>query len=103
MHRSSETIGAIAIALAKAGCRLQAPENADRDHSRPERRTDISVRLTRLRLDLGPRMSGQDEIAVMQTTAIDQGQIMLTTLVVYTSGEWVSSLWPVGSIAETSG
>jgi hypothetical protein len=45
---------------------------------------------------------GQHEIAIMQTTAVDQGQIMLTTLLVHASGEWISSLWPVCSTAQVS-
>ena len=38
----------------------------------------------------------------MQSTALDHGQIMLTTLLVHASGEWVSSLWPVCPASETS-
>ena len=37
-----------------------------------------------------------------ETTAIDQAQIILTTLLVHTSGEWVSSAWPVCQAAEPS-
>jgi hypothetical protein len=43
---------------------------------------------------------GQHEIA--QTTAVDQGQITLSTLLVHASGEWVSSLWPVCPAGEPS-
>jgi hypothetical protein len=42
------------------------------------------------------------EIAVMQTTAVEQRQIILTTLLVHASGEWVSSLWPVCPATEPS-
>jgi len=38
----------------------------------------------------------------MQSTALDHGHIMLTTLLVHASGEWVSSLWPVCPASETS-
>jgi hypothetical protein len=38
----------------------------------------------------------------MQTTAVEQGQITLTTLLVHASGEWVSSLWPVCPAGEPS-
>ena len=39
---------------------------------------------------------------MVQSTAVDQGQIMLTTLLVHASGEWVSSLWPVCPASESS-
>ena len=39
---------------------------------------------------------------MVQSTAVDQGQIMLTTLLVHASGEWVSSLWPVCPASEPS-
>jgi hypothetical protein len=47
---------------------------------------------------------GQHEIATVQTTAIDQttGQIQLTTLLAHSSGEWISSDWPVCAISETA-
>lgn len=38
----------------------------------------------------------------MQTTAVEQGQITLTTLLVHASGERVSSLWPVCPAGEPS-
>jgi hypothetical protein len=53
-------------------------------------------------LDLVRKCLGHREIAVMQTTAVDQGQIVLTTLLVHASGEWVSSIWPVCLATEPS-
>jgi hypothetical protein len=46
---------------------------------------------------------GKHEIATVQTTAIDKdaGLIRLTTLLAHSSGEWVSSEWPVCPVAET--
>jgi len=45
----------------------------------------------------------ENEIATIQTTAIDQppGQIQLTTLLAHASGEWISSDWPVCASSET--
>jgi hypothetical protein len=45
-----------------------------------------------------------DEIATVQTTAIDQtaGMINLTTTLAHASGEWIASDWPVCPIAETA-
>jgi ERF superfamily len=53
-------------------------------------------------LDLIRKCLGQHEIAIVQSTAVDQGRIMLTTRLVHASGEWVSSLWPVCLGAEAS-
>jgi hypothetical protein len=46
---------------------------------------------------------GGHEIATVQTTAIDKeaGLIRLTTTLAHSSGEWLSSEWPVCAISET--
>ena len=103
MQRSSETIGAIAASLAKAQCELDNPERTltatitDRGGERSFRYASLASGL-----DLVRKALGQQDIAVVQSTALDQGQIMLTTLLVHASGEWVSSLWPVCPASETS-
>jgi hypothetical protein len=47
---------------------------------------------------------GKHEIATVQTTSIDPeaGLIRLTTVLAHSSGEWVSSDWPVCPISETA-
>jgi hypothetical protein len=47
---------------------------------------------------------GGHEIATVQTTAIDNeaGLIRLTTTLAHSSGEWLSSEWPVCPISETA-
>jgi hypothetical protein len=47
---------------------------------------------------------GGHEIATVQTTAIDgeAGLIRLTTTLAHSSGEWLSSEWPVCAISETA-
>ena len=47
---------------------------------------------------------GGHEIATVQTTAIDQeaGLIRLTTTLAHSSGEWLSSEWPVCATTETA-
>jgi hypothetical protein len=47
---------------------------------------------------------GRHEIATVQTTSIDEGAglIRLTTTLAHSSGEWVSSDWPVCPVSETS-
>src|ERR1700740_2425948 len=103
MHRSSETIGAIATALAKAQAELSNPEKS-LTATIPARNGQPTFRYASLAsgLDIVRKCLGQHEIAVMQTTAVDQGQITLTTLLVHASGEWVSSLWPVCPAGESA-
>jgi hypothetical protein len=47
---------------------------------------------------------GRHEIAAVQSTEIDKeaGLIRLTTILAHSSGEWVSSDWPVCAIADTA-
>src|SRR5246127_185068 len=103
MHQSSETIGAIATALAKAQAELVNPEKTltativARNGKRTFRYASLATGL-----DLIRKCLGQHEIAIVQSTAVDQGRIMLTTRLVHASGEWVSSLWPVCLAAEAS-
>jgi hypothetical protein len=103
MHRSSETIGAIATALAKAQGELSNPEKM-LTATLPLRNGERTFRYASLAsgLDLIRKCLGQHEIAFMQTTAVDQDQIILTTLLVHASGEWISSLWPVCPASEPS-
>ncbi len=103
MHRSSDSIGAIAAALAKAQGELSNPEKSliatirSRDGDRTFRDASLASGLDIVRKSLG-----QHEIATVQTTAIDQasGQIQLTTLLAHSSGEWISSDWPVCAVSE---
>lgn len=108
MHRSSPSIGAIAAALAKAQGELSNPEKSliATIHSPFPRESDQTFRYASLAsgLDIVRKCLGQHEIAIVQTTAIDQasGQIRLTTLLAHASGEWISSDWPVCRISETA-
>src|SRR5665213_3118996 len=101
MHRYSDTIGAIASALAKAQSELTNPEKSLTATIRSPfpREADRTFRYASLAsgLDIVRKALGQQEIATVQTTAIDQGagQIQLTTLLAHASGEWISSDWPV--------
>ena len=108
MQRSSETIGAIAAALAKAQAELTNPEKsltATIRASNP-RDQDQTFRYAALSsgLDIVRKALGGHEIATVQTTAIDKeaGLIRLTTTLAHSSGEWLSSEWPVCPIAETA-
>src|SRR6202163_3660368 len=108
MHRSSETIVAIAAALAKAQGELTNPEKSLTATIRSPfpREADLTFRYASLAsgLDIVRKSLGQHEIATVQTTAIDHstGQIQLTTLLAHASGEWIASDWPVCAISETA-
>ena len=108
MQRSSGTIGAIAGALAKAQIELANPEKSltATIHSPFPREGDLSFRYASLSsgLDLVRKSLGRHEIATVQTTSIDEGAglIRLTTTLAHSSGEWVSSDWPVCPVSETA-
>ncbi len=107
MHRCSESVAAIATALAKAQTELTNPEkamvgtvhNVGSDSSQSFRHASLSSGLDIIRKTLGSQ-----QIAVAQTTDIDRanGTVNLTTILLHTSGEWISSDWPVCQLSETS-
>src|SRR3954468_17237215 len=108
MPRTSETIGAIAGALAKAQIELANPEKSLTAiiHSPFPREADRSFRYASLSsgLDLVRKSLGRQEIATVQTTSIDEGAglIRLTTTLAHSSGEWLASDWPVCAVSETA-
>ena len=108
MQRSSESIGAIAAALAKAQAEITNPEKSLTATIRSPilRESDRTFRYAPLSsgLDIVRKTLGQHEIATVQTTAIDSeaGLIRLTTILAHSSGEWMSSDWPVCPISETA-
>jgi hypothetical protein len=108
MQRSSESIGAIAAALAKAQAELTNPEKSLSATIRSPfpREGDQTFRYAPLSsgLDIVRKTLGRHEIAAVQSTEIDKeaGLIRLTTTLAHSSGEWVSSDWPVCPIADTA-
>src|SRR5229473_2333505 len=106
MHRSSESIGTIAAALAKAQAELTNPEKSlvATIRSPFPREGDRTFRYAPLSsgLDIVRKSLGRHEIATIQTTAIDQeaGLLRLTTVLAHSSGEWISSEWPVCQITD---
>jgi hypothetical protein len=108
MQRSSESIGAIAAALAKAQAEITNPEKSLTATIRSpfSRQGDQTFRYAPLStgLDIVRKALGRHEIATVQTTAIDNevGLIRLTTILAHASGEWMSSDWPVCPISETA-
>jgi ERF superfamily len=107
MHRSSECVAAIATALAKAQTELSNPEKAMIGTIYNNRSDTLqSFRYASLSsgLDIIRKTLGGQQIAVAQTTNIDRagGIVNLTTVLLHTSGEWISSDWPVCQLSETS-
>src|SRR5215470_2981364 len=101
MHRCSESIGTIAAALAKAQAELTNPEKSlvatirssfPRERDRSFRYAPLSSGLDIVRKGLGR----------YETTTIhkDAGLLRLTTVLAHSSGEWISSEWPVCAIAD---
>ena len=109
MQRSSETIGTIAGALAKAQAELTNPEKslvATIRTDGPGGGVERSFRYAPLSsgLEIVRKTLSQHEIATVQTTAIDPaaGIISLTTVLAHSSGEWIASDWPVCGVEETA-
>ena len=106
MHRSSDPIGNISAALAKAQAELTNPEKSlvatirspfPRERDRAFRYAPLSSGLDIIRKSLG-----RHEIATIQSTEIDKeaGLLRLTTILAHSSGEWISSEWPVCPITD---
>src|ERR1700738_5176957 len=107
MHRSSETVAAIATALAKAQTELTNPEKAMVGtvyNNRSDSPQSFRYASLSSGLDIIRKTLGSQQIAVAQTTNIDRagGTVNLTTVLLHTSGEWISSDWPGCHLSETS-
>jgi ERF superfamily len=107
MHRSSENVAAIATALAKAQTELSNPEKAMIGtiyNSRSDAPQSFRYASLSSGLDIIRKALGSHQIAIAQTTDIDRanGTVNLTTVLLHTSGEWISSDWPVCQLSETS-
>jgi hypothetical protein len=106
MHRSSDTIATIAAALAKAQIELINPEKSlvATIRSPFPREADRTFRYAPLSsgLDIIRKSLGLHEIATIQATGLDKeaGLLRLTTILAHSSGEWISSEWPVCQIAD---
>src|SRR3954447_4481592 len=106
MHASSGSLSKIAGALAKAQAELKNPEKSltatipspfPREQSRTFQYASLASGLEIVRKCLS-----RQEIATVQTTAIEPetSLIKLTTTLLHTSGEWISSDWPVCPTSE---
>jgi hypothetical protein len=107
MQRSSESIGSIAAALAKAQAQLVNPEKSLVGTIRSDQAgAERSFRYAPLSsgLDIVRKTLSQHEIATVQTTSIDEtaGIVRLSTVLAHASGEWIASDWPVCVISDTA-
>jgi hypothetical protein len=107
MHRSSESVAAIATALAKAQTELSNPEKAMVGtvyNNRSDSPQSFRYASLSSGLDIVRKTLGGQQIAVAQTTNIDRpsGAVNLTTVLMHTSGEWIASDWPVCALSEIS-
>jgi ERF superfamily len=108
VQHSSETIGTIAAALAKAQAELVNPEKSLIGTIRADgpSTAERSFRYASLSsgLDIVRKTLSRHEIATVQTTSIDEtaGLLRLSTVLAHASGEWIASDWPVCAISETA-
>src|ERR1019366_8038022 len=106
MPRSSESVAALAGALAKAQAKLVNPEKSLTATIRLDRRgeTEQSFRYAPLSsgLEIIRKTLSEFEIATIQTTGIEPGTgiVNLTTMLAHASGEWIASDWPVCQLAD---
>jgi hypothetical protein len=106
VQQSSESVAALAAALAKAQAQLVNPEKSLTATIRTGRQgeTERTFRYAPLSsgLEVIRKTLCEHEIAVMQTTAIDLASriLNLTTTLAHSSGQWVASQWPVCPLAD---
>jgi len=92
MQRASESIGALAAALAKAQIQLVNPEKSlvatIREEGRHGREQTFRYAPLSSGLEIVRKVLGQHEIATVQSTCIDQaaGFVNLTTVLAHASG-----------------
>jgi hypothetical protein len=88
--QTSETIGAIAAALAKAQSEMKnAPLNKVNPHFK-SRYADLAA----IRDAIIPALA-KNGIAIIQATASDNGRIIVETRLIHSSGEWIGGSIPV--------
>jgi hypothetical protein len=106
MQQSSSSIGNLAAALAKAQIELVNPEKSmiATMPADGKRAAEQIFRYAPLcsGLDIVRKTLGRHEIATVQATAIDHAVriVNVKTTLAHSSGEWISSDWPVCSLDE---
>ena len=106
MQQSSNSLGNLAAALANAQVELVNPEKS-MVATMPAAGKGAAGQMFRYAplssgLDIVRKTLGRHEIATVQATAIDHavGIVNVTTTLAHSSGEWISSDWPVCSLED---
>jgi hypothetical protein len=106
VQQSSESVAALAAALAKAQAQLINPEKS-LTATIPTGRAGETQRTFRYAplssgLEIVRKSLSEQEIAVIQTTAVDPASrvLTLTTMLAHASGQWIASQWPVCPLAD---
>ena len=90
---TSDTIGAISAALAKAQAELKnPPKNKTNPHFK-SKYVDLSDGLDEIRKTLG-----KHQVAFIQGPMVVDGMVLLHTRLVHSSGEWIESIYPVSGL-----
>jgi hypothetical protein len=90
---TSESIGAISAALAKAQAELKnPPKNKENPHFK-SKYVDLSDGLDEVRKTLG-----KHQIAFIQAPMINDNMVVLHTRLAHSSGEWIESIYPVSGL-----
>jgi hypothetical protein len=106
VQQSSESVAALAAALAKAQAQLVNPEKS-LTATIPTGRAGETQRTFRYAplssgLEIVRKTLSEQEIAIIQTTAVDAPSryLNLTTMLAHASGQWIASYWPVCPLAD---
>lgn len=105
MRRSSDSVAAIAGALAKAQGELVNPEKTLTASVRaPNGERTFRYAPLSSGLDIIRKCLGKYEIAIVQSTSVDHNTrvVKLATILAHSSGEWLASEWPVCNLNEIS-
>lgn len=108
VHRSSETVSKLATALSKAQMEISNPQKSmigiAQSNGREAGPQTFRYASLASGLEIVRQTLGSHEIAIIQTTDIDRtgGAVNLTTILMHTSGEWISSDWPVCQLNDVS-
>src|SRR5215208_8543559 len=106
MPSSSDSIGQLASALAKAQIELVNPaktltaviyDRGSEQDGRTYRYAPLSAGLEIVR-----KTMGRHELALIQTTHVhrESALVLLTTTLAHGSGEWIAASWPVCRVAD---
>ena len=89
----SETVGEIAVALAAAQSLLKNPPRNKVNNHFGNKYVDLVDGLDAIR-----NVFSAHQLAFIQGTHVDNGVMILDTIILHSSGEWISSTYPVCSL-----